>query len=93
MRSHFTVEIFCGEGTWANKVSHPSHGITKEYIVTTNKPANKQHLRSMMQGCLIDGSAVKPLHVELEKSDPAKRNKLRIVIAEGKHREVAVQRV
>ena len=46
-----------------------------------------------MQGCLIDGSAVKPLHVELEKSNPAKRNNPRIVIAEGKHREVAVQRI
>lgn len=78
-------------GPWANQVSHPSYGITKEYVVTTNEPANKRQLRELLEGCMMDGIEVKPLEVEVESSDPSKRNKLRIVIAEGKHREVSMQ--
>lgn len=75
-------------GPWANKVSHPSYGITKEYVVTTNVPANKKQLKDLEQGCTIEGVEVKPVGIAVEMSDPSKRNKLRIVIAQGKNREV-----
>ena len=78
-------------GLWANKVSHPSYGITKEYVVTTNQPANKKQLKDLEQGCTIEGVEVKPVGIAVEMSDPSKRNKLRIVIAEGKNREVIMQ--
>ena len=77
-------------GPWANQVSHPSYGVTKEYVVTTNEPANKRQLKEMEQGCTIEGVEVKPVTVTIEMSDPSKRNKLRIVIAEGKNREVCM---
>lgn len=78
-------------GPWANKVSHPSYGITKEYVVTTNQPANKKQLKDLEQGCTIEGVEVKPVGIVVEMSDPSKRNKLRIVIAEGRNREVIMQ--
>ena len=69
-------------------MSHPSYGVTKEYVVTTNLPANKKQLKDLEQGCTIEGVEVKPVGIAVEMSDPSKRNKLRIVIAEGKNREV-----
>ena len=80
--------VAAAAGPWANQVSHPSHGITKEYVVTTNEPANKRQLKDLATGCTIDGIELRPVEVQQEVSDPAKRNKLRIVIAEGKNREV-----
>lgn len=77
-------------GPWANQVSHPSYGVTKEYVVTTNQPANKKQLKDLEQGCTIEGVEVKPVGIAVEMSDPTKRNKLRIVIAEGKNREVTI---
>lgn len=77
-------------GAWANQVSHPSYGITKEYVVTTNQPANKKQLKDLEQGCTIEGVEVKPVGIAVEMSDPSKRNKLRIVIAEGRNREVTM---
>ena len=75
-------------GTWANKVSHPSSGVTKEYIVTTNERPTKRQLQNLCQGCVIDGTQVQPVDVLVENSDPSQRNKIRIVLAEGKNREV-----
>ena len=81
-----TNNVFVGE--WANKVSHPSSGITKEYIVTTNEPPNKRQLRDIMQGCTVEGTEVKPVTMMMETSDPFVKNKIRMVLAEGKRREV-----
>ena len=81
------MTLFCA-GKWANEVSHPSGGITKEYVVTTSDYPNKQQLKGIAEGCLVDGTEVKPIAVQLETSDPHLRNKLRIVLAEGKNREV-----
>lgn len=75
-------------GGWANEVSHPSSNVTKEYIVTTNLPPNRKQLRELLQGCFIDGTKVTPVDVQLEVSDPSARNKLRMVLSEGKNREV-----
>lgn len=77
-------------GKWANDVSHPSGGITKEYVVTTTEYPNRQQLKGIADGCLVDGSQVQPISVQIEASDPHLRNKLRIVLAEGKNREVRV---
>ena len=54
--------------------------------MTTNEPANKRQLQELERGCTIEGVELKPVAVAVEMSDPAKRNKIRIVIAEGKNR-------
>ncbi|KAL0042624.1 hypothetical protein WJX79_005702 [Trebouxia sp. C0005] len=80
--------LVTNDGSWANEVAHPSSGITKEYIVTTSEAPNKKQLRELAQGCMIDGTQVQPIDVQLEASDPSKRNKIRLVLSEGKNREV-----
>ena len=69
-------------------MAHPSSGITKEYIVTTSETPNKKQMRELVLGCEIDGTQVQPVDVQLEASDPSKRNKIRLVLSEGKNREV-----
>lgn len=71
-------------------MAHPSSGITKEYIVTTSEAPNKKQMRELTLGCVIDGTQVQPVDVQLEASDPSKRNKIRLVLSEGKNREVCL---
>ena len=47
-----------------------------------------KQLKDLEQGCTIEGVEVKPVGIAVEMSDPSKRNKLQIVLAEGKNREV-----
>ena len=43
---------------------------------------------NISKGCTIGGTEVKPVDLFIEDSDPAKRNKIRLILAEGKNREV-----
>lgn len=61
--------------------------------MTVNARPNKQQLRSILEGCVIDGTHVMPVGVQLEDSDPQRRNKVRVVLAEGKNREVSLLQV
>lgn len=35
-------------GQWAQKVMHPSSGLTKEYNVTVDRPATRKHLQQVL---------------------------------------------
>lgn len=38
---------FFPAGQWAQKVMHPSSGLTKEYAVTVDRPATRKHLQQV----------------------------------------------
>jgi pseudouridine synthase len=78
------------DGDWAHAVQHPSSGLTKEYSVTLNKRPGKTELERMSKG-YYDAEAnaqVVPVAVAVDDSDPSKRNRVRIIVAEGRNREV-----
>ena len=78
------------DGDWAHAVQHPSSGLTKEYSVTVNKRPGKTELEKMSNGYYDpdSNSQVVPVAVALDDSDPSKRNRVRIIVAEGRNREV-----
>lgn len=76
------------DGDWAQAVQHPSSNITKEYSVTLNRRPRKGELEKLAAGCELDGTFVKPVAVAIDDSDLTKSNRIRIIISEGKNREV-----
>ncbi len=75
--------IVTNDGHFANRVIHPSANIHKEYLVKTDQEVSHDHLVAIAHGTLVEGSFVKPIRVE-----KVRRGTLKIVIGEGKKREV-----
>ncbi|KAI4992971.1 hypothetical protein ZWY2020_007284 [Hordeum vulgare] len=81
--------IVTNDGEFAQKVSHPSSNITKEYVVTIDGAVHKKHLVAISGGTVIDGVKVVPDLVEpLDTQADTKRMRLKIVVHEGRNHEV-----
>jgi len=76
------------DGDWANAVQHPSAGLTKEYNVTLNRRPKKFDIERMSQGYVENGTQVAPVAIALDDSDPSKPNRIKIIVSEGRNREV-----
>lgn len=75
--------IVTNDGHFANKVIHPSSNIQKEYLAKTDQEISHEHLIAITNGTLVEGAFVKPIRVQ-----KVRRGTLKIVIGEGKKREV-----
>lgn len=75
--------LITNDGNFANKVIHPSSDVEKEYIAILNKPIFGRSLKAIEKGTLVEGVFVKPLVVQA-----IGERKIRIVVKEGKKREV-----
>ena len=75
--------LVTNDGHFANKVIHPSANINKEYLVKTDQEVSHEHLTAISHGTLVEGAFVKPVRVE-----KVRRGTIKVVIAEGKKREV-----
>jgi len=83
--------LVTNDGTWAQRVAHPSNGITKEYIVTAGSPVTQRQLRDVQAGTTVEGKHVKPMSAELlldENRSNASRCRVKVVVNEGRHHEV-----
>ncbi|XP_059666046.1 putative ribosomal large subunit pseudouridine synthase SVR1, chloroplastic [Cornus florida] len=81
--------IVTNDGEFAQKISHPSSNLSKEYIATVDGVVNKRHLIAISEGTVIDGAHCTPDAVELLPSQPdISRPRLRIVVHEGRNHEV-----
>lgn len=81
--------IVTNDGEFAQKISHPSSGLSKEYIATIDGAVNKRHLIAISEGTVVDGVRCIPDAVELLPQQPDKtRPRLRIVVHEGRNHEV-----
>lgn len=67
---------------------HPSSGITKEYSVTLDRKPRQADLEAIAGGCDMSGTFVQPVAVLRDDTDATKPNRVRIVVAEGRNREV-----
>ncbi len=75
--------IITNDGAFANKLIHPSQNIQKEYLVKIPMIISDGQLQMIKDGMRIEGVFVKPLRVI-----KVRRGTLKIVIMEGKKREV-----
>jgi 23S rRNA pseudouridine2605 synthase len=75
--------LVTNDGHFANKVIHPSSNISKEYLVKTSQEVTDVHLKEISKGTFIENSWVKPVRVE-----KVRKGTLKVVVKEGKKREV-----
>jgi 23S rRNA pseudouridine2605 synthase len=75
--------LFTNDGDFAAKVSHPSAGIEKEYLVEASGVISEEVVTAFSQGVDIEG--VRYQAREIEKTG---RKSLRICLVEGKNREI-----
>ncbi|XP_010554550.1 PREDICTED: uncharacterized protein LOC104824234 [Tarenaya hassleriana] len=81
--------IVTNDGDFAQKLSHPSSGLQKEYIATVAGDVNKRHLIAISEGAVVEGVHCVPDSVELMPRQPdIPRERLRIVVHEGRNHEV-----
>ncbi|KAF7820170.1 putative ribosomal large subunit pseudouridine synthase SVR1, chloroplastic isoform X1 [Senna tora] len=81
--------IVTNDGDFAQRLSHPSSNLSKEYIAIIDGVVHKRHLVAISEGTTIEGVHCIPDAVELlpHQSD-APRARLRIVVHEGRKHEV-----
>ncbi|MDR3284598.1 MAG: rRNA pseudouridine synthase [Treponema sp.] len=75
--------IFTNDGNFAAKVAHPSSQIEKEYIVETSLPFSPRLPEQFAKGVRVEGVFYRAETVERLSS-----RRLRIVLMEGKNREI-----
>ncbi|KAL1343689.1 hypothetical protein HN51_030034 [Arachis hypogaea] len=81
--------IVTNDGDFAQKLSHPSSNLTKEYIATVEGSVYKRHLIAISEGTTIDDVHCVPDSVELLPRLPdVQRSRLRIVVHDGRKHEV-----
>lgn len=77
--------LVTNDGHFANEVIHPSANIEKEYLVKVDQDVEPEHLMAISNGTLVEGTFVKPIRVT-----KVRNGTLKIVISEGKKREIRV---
>eukprot|EP00894_Picocystis_sp_ML_P001167 jgi/Pico_ML_1/51684/g255.t1 len=80
--------LVTNDGQWAQKVSHPSNGLTKEYVITAEHKITKAQFNKVAEGTDFDGTHIRPVAVA-PVSDGAE--KMRIVVNEGKYHEERIE--
>lgn len=75
--------LLTNDGMFANYMMHPKHDIEKTYIVTTDSNITQDKIDKLVNGVDIGGYVTKKAKVRLYS-----KNKLEIVISEGKNRQV-----
>ena len=75
--------IFTNDGDFAARLSHPSSQVEKEYIVETSQDVSEATAKLFEHGLRVDNVFYKCLHC-----DVLKARKIRIVLIEGKNREI-----
>jgi 23S rRNA pseudouridine2605 synthase len=75
--------IFTNDGDFAAKLSHPSAEMEKEYIVDASLPLPRHLAKDFMGGIRIDG-----VFYRAKEAEELNARRLRVVLVEGKNREI-----
>ncbi|XP_041022631.1 putative ribosomal large subunit pseudouridine synthase SVR1, chloroplastic isoform X1 [Juglans microcarpa x Juglans regia] len=81
--------IVTNDGDCAQRLSHPSSNLTKEYIAAIDGIVTRRHLFAISEGTVIEGIHCTPDSVELlPRQTDISRPRLRIVVHDGRKHEV-----
>jgi 23S rRNA pseudouridine2605 synthase len=84
--------LLTDDGELAFRLTHPRYKVPKEYEVVTAGIPRKDHLAALRRGVKLDDGMTAPAEVELVRATRGDRDsgraELRVVIAEGRHRQV-----
>jgi len=77
--------IVTNDGDFANRVIHPSSNLEKEYFVKVKENLLDNHLKKISKGTFVENKFIKP-----KKVIKTTRKTMRIMVTEGKKREIKV---
>ena len=81
--------LLTNDGDFSDKMVHPRNEIDKIYVARVKGVANKEVLRPLTRGIVIDGKKTKPAIYEIIKVDPVKnRSVVQLTIHEGRNHQV-----
>jgi len=79
--------LVTNDGELANRLTHPRHGVEKEYLAEVDGAPTERHLARLRRGVDLDDGPAKPLAVRTV-SRAGGRTAIRLVMGEGRKREV-----
>ncbi len=79
--------LLTDDGELANRLAHPRHKVTKEYVALVRGVPGERDLRTLGQGVLLEDGPTLPAEVELVRSSRG-TSTVRLVIREGRNRQV-----
>jgi 23S rRNA pseudouridine2605 synthase len=80
--------LLTNDGEYAQKVAHPTAEVTKTYLVKVDGHPKDEQLAKLKKGVTIEGGKVAAKSVERVKRGKDKYGWLKIVITEGKNRQI-----
>jgi 23S rRNA pseudouridine2605 synthase len=80
--------LLTNDGELANRVMNPKSEITKTYLVKLDKAPKPEHLQKLLRGVSIESGRVTARHVEKVKRGEDKHPWYKIIITEGKNRQI-----
>ena len=79
--------LLTGDGELANRLMHPRYGVEKEYLAEVDGTPTSKHLAELRRGVELEDGLARPRSVRVVDS-VGERAALRLVLAEGRKREV-----
>lgn len=80
--------LLTNDGSFANLMMHPSHGVSKLYRVTVHPRAEESQVVALSKGVTLDdGTTTQPAVVNVVVDEPG-RTVLEMTIKEGKNRQI-----
>jgi len=80
--------LFTNSGELAHRLMHPSFGLQREYLARVQGSLGEEQLRQLREGVLLDDGMARFDRIELHASSEAANRWYRVVIGEGRFREV-----
>lgn len=82
------ILLLTNDGEVANRLLHPRYGTTKEYLVDVEGRPDGRTLRQLVQGVELEDGMARAEAVEVKSSLDDELYRVRIVLREGRNREV-----
>ncbi|HPF08865.1 MAG: pseudouridine synthase [Candidatus Cloacimonetes bacterium] len=79
--------LFTNDGVLIKQLTHPSHKVEKSYRVVIDRKLSRSALKQLREGVVIDGGLTQSAGVFV-KSESAQEMQLKIVIKEGRKRQI-----
>ncbi|MEI3416055.1 MAG: pseudouridine synthase [Christensenellaceae bacterium] len=89
-RLDFTTEgllLLTNDGELANKLTHPSHEVSKRYYVVVDSYVSPEEIKQLERGVVIEGGKTAPARIKVMNAAEG-RTELTIIIHEGRNRQV-----
>ena len=80
--------LLTNDGTTANRLTHPRYGTTKEYQADVEGHPQEEALEQLLEGVRLEDGIAQAIEVERRGQVDAGIYRLRIVLEEGRNREV-----